>query len=71
MWTHDTRKYTADWLPVVVVLTLLKSVSPSKLVFNSEMHLVTDCCTTPRQRFAEGGFTSARLWLSVLFGQVM
>ena len=31
-----------------VGLSLLKSVAPAKLVFDSEWHLVTDCCVTPR-----------------------
>eukprot|EP00966_Prymnesium_polylepis_P015294 353674-Prymnesium_polylepis.1 len=69
MPSYDTRRYTADWVPVAVTLTLLKSVVPGKLVFDSEWHLVTDCCYTPRERYADPGFTSARVWFSALMGQ--
>ena len=48
---------------------MLKSVASHKLIFDSEWHLVTDCCVTPRERYGRPSFTSARVWFSALMGQ--
>ena len=38
---YDNRRYACDWLHVAMTLTLLKSIAPSKLILNSEWHLIT------------------------------
>ena len=56
----------ADWPQVVdlsnmaVVLPLLRSVAPQKLVSESEWHVLTDCCTTVRERYTDPRHASVR-----------
>ena len=66
---YDNRKYTCDWLHVAMSLTLLRSVAPAKLVFNSEHHLITDCCTTPRMWQRDSQLMAVRIWFVALHGQ--
>ena len=53
---------------MAVVLSLIRSVAPSKLVMDSEWHLVTDCCTSARERFASPSYSTVRAWFNALHG---
>jgi hypothetical protein len=41
--SYDNRQYSADWLHMAVILTLMRSIAPHKLVLDSEWHLLTEC----------------------------
>ena len=53
---------------MAVVLPLLRSIAPSKLVVDSEWHYLTDCCTTIRERYTNPAHSSVRLWFNALHG---
>ena len=65
---YDNTRYSCDWLHMAVVLPLIRSIAPHKLVVDSEWHVHTDCCTSARERFAEPTFSSVRVWFNALHG---
>lgn len=65
---YPPLRYSVDWLHMGLLLPLLRSAGPTKLIADSEWHLVTDCCVLPRVRTAESGFMAVRVWFAALHG---
>ena len=68
LMADDTRVYCVDWLNYLTSLTLLRSMDPTKPLFDAEMHIFS--ATKWRKRIVDGDAARA-VGLKVLFAAVL